>query len=920
MRIKSVTAHAYGPLTGDTLELAPGMTVVVGDNESAKTSWHAAIYSALCGRTRRKGRMDAKEQTFADRHKPWDGTAWEVSGRLTLDDGREIEMRHDLAGNVDCSAMDLQRARDVSNEIMEDGSPSAAVWLGLDRRSFVTTACINQAQLLGVLDEADGLQKILQRASSTAGVDATAAEALDRLEDFQRTHVGRDDGRSVRPLRQARQALDASKVALAKARAEHADYLIAVEHVEGLRETASRAQRELALQEAALLRKDADECTRRLERATALRARLGEIPPPALTQADALGTQVARAIETWGKRPQPSTLTGPSADVLRERIAGLPEVPSGDQSVAPEVRAAHDELARVKAALGAQADAAPTAPPAVKTEFSQDEILSLAHALERGVSTDAGTDDTALRRVKARVDELEAKSQRARSLMIGGGALVLLGAVLAVAGSPVLAVVALVGVALFVVALTKAKRGDLADARKEHAALTIKVAAAQESAGQFARERAKAEARCEELGVPADSTALRTLASDIARAETFAERSRLFEERTSELNSQFDAAHTALGLVLSAHLVSSVGDPESAYAAYVTACEERRGLAAQAARRPDLEERLAERVRAEDEASGQAEAIADSERQLNEALAACGLSAMEPEQAIVELEAWEQLRHSKLEALDTARSEWSELKTLLGGRTFDELSEARDAAENNAASRATGFDESEVTALAAGDPAANLDAFRQKAATAGEAAASGEGALQERAKDLAGVSEAEEAEESVTEQLRWLQSLDGILTTTQRFITEAQERVQRDLAPIMAANLRDWLPTITGGRYIDAIIDIETLEVRVCGEDRRWRSAKRLSQGTAEQVYLLLRAALARHLTTGRETCPLLLDDVTVQADATRTTAILELLHELSREQQVIVFAQEQGVAEWARENLNEPDDALVELSVISTT
>ena len=76
--------------------------------------------------------------------------------------------------------------------------------------------------------------------------------------------------------------------------------------------------------------------------------------------------------------------------------------------------------------------------------------------------------------------------------MIGGVALVLLGAALAVAGSPVVAVVALVGVALFVVALMKTKRGDLAEARKEHAALTIKVAAGQESAGQFARERAKA--------------------------------------------------------------------------------------------------------------------------------------------------------------------------------------------------------------------------------------------------------------------------------------------------------------------------------------------------------------------------------------------------------------------------------------------
>src|ERR1017187_9324265 len=116
MRIDSVTAHAFGPLAGDTLKFAPGMTVVVGENESAKTSWHAAIYAALCGRARRKGRPGSDEQWCIDRHKPWDAPGWEVSARLTLDDGREIEMRQDLAGNVACSATDLQLARDVSNE------------------------------------------------------------------------------------------------------------------------------------------------------------------------------------------------------------------------------------------------------------------------------------------------------------------------------------------------------------------------------------------------------------------------------------------------------------------------------------------------------------------------------------------------------------------------------------------------------------------------------------------------------------------------------------------------------------------------------------------------------------------------------------------------------------------------------------
>ena len=57
MRINKINAVAFGPLADESLSLAPGMTVVVGDNESAKSSWHAAVYAALCGR--RRGRSPA---------------------------------------------------------------------------------------------------------------------------------------------------------------------------------------------------------------------------------------------------------------------------------------------------------------------------------------------------------------------------------------------------------------------------------------------------------------------------------------------------------------------------------------------------------------------------------------------------------------------------------------------------------------------------------------------------------------------------------------------------------------------------------------------------------------------------------------------------------------------------------------------
>jgi uncharacterized protein YhaN len=59
-------------------------------------------------------------------------------------------------------------------------------------------------------------------------------------------------------------------------------------------------------------------------------------------------------------------------------------------------------------------------------------------------------------------------------------------------------------------------------------------------------------------------------------------------------------------------------------------------------------------------------------------------------------------------------------------------------------------------------------------------------------------------------------------------------------------------------------------------------------------------------------TVPLVLDDVTVQSDPERTRAILELLHGLSTERQIVLFTQEPEVVQWATENL--PAKAVISL------
>ncbi len=102
--------------------------------------------------------------------------------------------------------------------------------------------------------------------------------------------------------------------------------------------------------------------------------------------------------------------------------------------------------------------------------------------------------------------------------------------------------------------------------------------------------------------------------------------------------------------------------------------------------------------------------------------------------------------------------------------------------------------------------------------------------------------------------------------------------------------------------------------VRVSGDGKSWREVPLLSHGTAEQIYLLLRVAMARHLTRQGEICPLILDDVTANCDPVRQGEVLKLLHAISEEQQVILFSQEPETLQWARRQLSESRDRLVEL------
>ncbi len=255
MRIERVTAIAFGPFHGETLELGPGFTVVAGPNEAGKSTWHAALRAAVCGMPRRRGRPAGPDQEFADLHRPWDRPdEWAVSARLSLDDGRCVEIRQDLADRLDSSAIELPIGRSVADEILADGSPDASRWLGLDRDAFAATVCVDQADLLAVTRAAPALQQHLQRAAAARGADVTAAEGIARLRRFRAERVGLDRANAVRPLRRAIDRRDEAARALEDARGAHAEYLRLAAEADEARLAHARALRELRRAEARAVR------------------------------------------------------------------------------------------------------------------------------------------------------------------------------------------------------------------------------------------------------------------------------------------------------------------------------------------------------------------------------------------------------------------------------------------------------------------------------------------------------------------------------------------------------------------------------------------------------------------------------------------------------------------------------------------
>ena len=914
MRFESVTAHSFGPFSDKTLSFAPNLTVIHGPNESGKSSWHAVLYAAFCG-MRRGGGLRKEDRLFTDQHKPWASDVWEVSTILSLNDGRRIELHHDLAGKSDCRATDAIFGRDVSDEIINDGSPDGSIWLGLDRHSFLATACVRQTDLLAILDDPELLQEHLQRAAATSGVDATAAAAISALERFRKEHVGLVRANSTKPLARTLRWVDAARDALATARSMHNEFLVLSARADELRSERQEADKQLRLVEAAMAGRHAREWQTRLDETQELLSRYQAGPPVTSVEDDRLAQEVATAIRSWQERPEPAKLEGPSASELREQLEALPDMPEGDIKPHPDVTGARDAFFDLERALDRHREERPPQPLWPETGgLSPEDLRNLARDLDVSEPARDPYLEQRLEVARKRVEE-SSTTRKMSPIVVAGAVVAVVGAAMLGLGFTVLGLVVLAaGAAAAVVTLVRGNDASRLEALEELRNLEDVFGEQRHAARETERRLQKAREKCSAHGLEPDLTALRYLADAAAAADRAREVLKRWTEREEALQAERGGATALLARALSERGVEVDADIRQVLDRYLKACAQRELIAARASHRQGLSEQFRVREAAEKIAKDASRARSAAEDVVRRTASKCGVAGEDVERLVSRLEEWQERRAASLEEQQKAREDWARLESLLDGQTLEEM-HTEAIRRHDTATRLSEIAGEAISAIILeGDVEGQLSRLRQSLEQKSGDAERLKGQVEEQARRLPIVSEAEEELASAEQNLERVRRLDHTLGRTLGFLQEAEAKVYRDIAPVLAETVRSWLPKVTSNRYEDARVDPNSLAVKVRGSGGPWRDAAQLSHGTAEQIYLLLRIAVVEHLTKPGETCPLVLDDVTAQSDEERTAAILGMLHEISQTRQVIFFSQEREVLEWGRDNLQDPQDHLVML------
>ncbi len=210
MKIRKLWLNGYGRFFKRTLDLSPGLQVILGPNEQGKTTLRAFVGDMLYGQKRSSVQRIYDEAN--ELRRPWHTpTCYGGEMVYVLDDGREIEVHRDFDRKQESvKVFDRARAQEITDqfEVLRNREPDfAQAHLGLSKSMYLGMASIGHAELED-LGDADALSQIRERLlalADTGEEEGTSEAALKRIEE-RIVSIGRD-GTRTRPLPAARARL-----------------------------------------------------------------------------------------------------------------------------------------------------------------------------------------------------------------------------------------------------------------------------------------------------------------------------------------------------------------------------------------------------------------------------------------------------------------------------------------------------------------------------------------------------------------------------------------------------------------------------------------------------------------------------------------------------------------------------------------
>jgi len=128
------------------------------------------------------------------------------------------------------------------------------------------------------------------------------------------------------------------------------------------------------------------------------------------------------------------------------------------------------------------------------------------------------------------------------------------------------------------------------------------------------------------------------------------------------------------------------------------------------------------------------------------------------------------------------------------------------------------------------------------------------------------------------------------LTLALNVFREAEAEMQTRVSPVISELAGGIARRLTDGKYRKLVFDKSFNAQAGTADEAVSRDVLALSAGTSDQIYLALRLAMCELVLGGEEPCPIVLDDALTNFDSTRLRGALDLLREMAKDRQILLF------------------------------